>query len=688
MKKTMKKLVALGLAVVLALGIVACGSGDKKDGDDSNTGKPGNSQTSGDAEGKSWEEVLAGMPKELRGTSITVYNWNPISEYPGATALIEQFEQETGIEVVWKAENFDTYLSKLGSMVASGESPDVMRLRSPQTSGLISTQPISVTGFDFSGAEWDQAVSDMYTIGGEVYGVRLKNTLLASPGMLLYNKSLIEKYDLDDPYVLWKRGQWTYDKFVQVMKDFKAEAGADFACSIRDYSELTSIFGVNGPITFDGKQYASQVGDSKFVDATQKVADLMNTDHLLSVWKPDEFEAGKCLFWSGTAVYARRQNAYLSKQKEAGSVNKILEYCKKSFLVILAFVLAAGACLWGYTESKAAQGNTTENSDGVRYVTYDIDDCTLGEAPTYNGVDDGYGYLFGGWYKKEAEKYVPLTDEKPASGEVYAKFVPAYVLGIRCQNFAGTTAETEQAAMRVVSSLDSQNYQRVGFELWKISKNPNGSYVQNEIAAGTIKETTTTYSKMKVYTEDKQNSKDYEPSEIFGPASNYLTAWKINKIPTANFGDIICIRPYWVTMDDAKVYGLTRYAHVEDGYLELINVPINLNNAEAVAAGLLSVDYDETKLELVSSDFYEYGQVFGEMECADKGGIVNCIGNVVDIKNNVNSDNLYINLRFKAKAGVDFSQLDFEVMNEDFVNNEETELSNYNVWKVRTTFLK
>ena len=34
--------------------------------------------------GKSWKEVLAGMPKKLRGTTVTVYNWNPAYEYSGA----------------------------------------------------------------------------------------------------------------------------------------------------------------------------------------------------------------------------------------------------------------------------------------------------------------------------------------------------------------------------------------------------------------------------------------------------------------------------------------------------------------------------------------------------------------------------------------------------------------------------
>ncbi|MEE1314154.1 MAG: extracellular solute-binding protein [Faecalimonas sp.] len=320
MKQRLKKLIALGLAATLAFAIVGCGGSgdDKKTGGSTGNGNKVNQM--GEIEGKSWEEILAEMPNELRGTTITVYNWNPLSEYAGGTAVIEDFTSQTGIEVKWVTEDFKTYLSKLTSMVASGEAPDVVRLRDPQVTGIQSLQPTSAAGYDFTDGAWDQWVSDVYTLNGQNYGVALKNSPINSPGMLLYNKSLIEKYDLDDPYTLWKEGKWTYDKFVEVMKDYMAESGADFACSTRDWSEITSIFGVAGPVSFDGTKYVSELGNADFINATQKVADLQNTDHLLARWKADEFDAGKCLFWSGTAVHARRQNAYLATQKEAGNV--------------------------------------------------------------------------------------------------------------------------------------------------------------------------------------------------------------------------------------------------------------------------------------------------------------------------------------------------------------------------------
>lgn len=319
MKQIFTKILSLMLVGILTFGLIGCGSQEtSKGGKDNST----NNGTSG-GEGSSWEEVLADIPDELRGTKITVCNWNSINEYPGGATAIKEFTELTGIEVEWQVENYATYLSKLASMVASGEVPDVVRMRSPLVSNYISMQPLSTTGFDFSDAAWDQWVMDSYSVDGEAYGVNLANTHLSTPVMMLYNKALITKYDLEDPYTLWKNGQWTYDKFVQIMKDFKAETNADYVCSFYDYSEFSAMWGVEGPVKYDGTTYASNLDDSKFVSTTQTIADLINTDHLLARWKPDEFDQGKILFWTGSAIYARRQNAYFENVKSAGSLQVV-----------------------------------------------------------------------------------------------------------------------------------------------------------------------------------------------------------------------------------------------------------------------------------------------------------------------------------------------------------------------------
>ena len=126
MKTSIKRLLALFLASMMVLTVAGCGAENEEvpvsevtanddffaddvtlieddDNKKENTSKEENNKTEVPKEnsvsGKSADEVLAAMPKKLRGTTITMYNWNPASEYTGAPTVIQDFEKKTGIKV-------------------------------------------------------------------------------------------------------------------------------------------------------------------------------------------------------------------------------------------------------------------------------------------------------------------------------------------------------------------------------------------------------------------------------------------------------------------------------------------------------------------------------------------------------------------------------------------------------------
>lgn len=295
-------------------------------GNGGNSGSAGNSGTnqnsgSNSSKAKTWKQVLAGMPSNLKGTTVKLYNWNSISEYPGAAKAIESFTKSTGIKVQWITENYNTYLSKLTNLVASGDSPDLIRLRNPLPTSLTNVQPLSVSGFDFNDAAWDKYTKESYTIGGKVYGANLANTHLASPLMIIYNKSLISKYDLDDPYTLWKKGKWTYDTFINLCKEFKDESGEDYAFFGFQLEGITSMYGVPGSVKYNGTKYVSIANDANFIKATQIACDLVNTQKIYKdAYDSESLESGKFLMMSGSGVLARRLNAYFQNLKATNSL--------------------------------------------------------------------------------------------------------------------------------------------------------------------------------------------------------------------------------------------------------------------------------------------------------------------------------------------------------------------------------
>lgn len=367
-------------------------------------------------------------------------------------------------------------------------------------------------------------------------------------------------------------------------------------------------------------------------------------------------------------------------------------------------IIAVGICV----PTNAAGKEEIDAGKGIVYVDYSEDYATYSndnKAPEYsNPTKQPYGYVFGGWYSKDGNNYDALDDTKLGANpsNVYAKFVPAYVLSVKCQNKSGTEeGMSGYTAMKIVSSMDSGNYASYGFELSVITLNSDGTIKDKNdwTSEYTLDDVYKKYTVYKIQDGERVPVREnpYTASEVFGEASAYFTAWGVSKIGSDSFSKIISIRPCWDTLDGTRVYGLTKYAHVVDGLLQTdtdgstyryLNVPINLRktaNHDGVAAGVLSIAYDNTKVTFAE---VEGGRFFEEMAWADKADSVKLVGNRATISEDKNADEIYANVRFKVKTNEAYTVLkdySFEVFGEDFSNSGETQFtdSTYNVWDVK-----
>ena len=271
----------------------------------------------------SWKQVLEQMPKDLKGTTIEIYSWNPASEAPGATKVISDFEKASGIKVKWTQGSYENYNTEIAARIAAQKSPDVVRMYLPweETPGQISfLQPLSVSGYDFGDTAWDKDVMNAYSRKGKAYATNMKNTLLNQPGVMMYNKNIISKYDLDDPYSLWKQGKWTYKKFMDICKAYKSETNKS-AWTVLNGQDYMAWLGLTGPIAFDGNSYSSALGDSKVIAAYQATCDLVQAGIIdKTLWNMSAFESGDIPFFSLSIISARRTHPWLTDMKSKGNL--------------------------------------------------------------------------------------------------------------------------------------------------------------------------------------------------------------------------------------------------------------------------------------------------------------------------------------------------------------------------------
>ena len=155
------------------------------------------------------------------------------------------------------------------------------------------------------------------------------------------------------------------------------------------------------------------------------------------------------------------------------------------------------------------------------------------------------GYVFAGWFTDEACT-APVTDE---TTNVYAKYVTADVLSVKGQLKAGTTAESLNTDYRFSTTVDSLNYQNIGFNITVNgnTKSPSSTTVYKKITARSGNEIIA-----------------HDPT-VFSAVSQYFHTYTITGIPQSAFATEIQIAAYWTTLDGTVVTGPARTLTVNMG---------------------------------------------------------------------------------------------------------------------------
>ena len=312
--------------------------------------------------------------------------------------------------------------------------------------------------------------------------------------------------------------------------------------------------------------------------------------------------------------------------------------------LLVALCIMVGACVFvpANSEVQAASSQSTQ----VHYEEMDIAPYRSGDVytapkPTEEGYED---WIFAGWFKEQNEDNAIASTTK--TGTRWAKFVPAEVLSVKCQVADGTEAGQEgNSKMRIVSSIDSKRYNKVGFDIVVEGREKPIHYESASVAKSIVA---------------RNEGVDYNYSpNIFDLKSNYFITVTINNIPSDYFDNGFYIKPYWVTKDNTKVYGIERFARVEDYYLDIVNVPVRLYSDATVTSGTVEVDY-ALKLRKLTTDAavvdaftylgFDTGSLFSQVGVTDNATDKTVICTLPENANATKADGMLVNLRFQKNT--------------------------------------
>ncbi len=164
--------------------------------------------------------------KRFAGTTLTYAVWIDPSKDEGGPVL-KKFEQATGMKVKIRLTSQDNYVQDVTSLIAAGNSPDMLFANGTFPSILSVLQPLDNGKLNLSDPIWDQSILEGSKVGGKSYLVDTVGSVWGSAICIFYNKKQLRDNNITTPEDYYKQGKWTFAAMKKVMSDV-AKLGSDY----------------------------------------------------------------------------------------------------------------------------------------------------------------------------------------------------------------------------------------------------------------------------------------------------------------------------------------------------------------------------------------------------------------------------------------------------------------------------
>lgn len=330
--KNIKRIFAAALCSALVVTI--CGCGDKKQ-TDSGTVSGGNNSTTANVS-QEFLDSLKGMeikiayPDKMRnpGQSPADDEWqmivNKVGKELGVTIREEFFTNKA---------NGGTFITESLSGNNSGNVEVVWFTNAfsgvQKNAWAKLDDAAKEAGVSFN-SEWAfTPTTKACNINGGQYGIQYKTQFVDYPA-IYYNVNIITKDNkLEDPYELYKKGEWTFDKFEEYCRKLtKTDASgaiSTYGCQLPAAAWIQYFVNANGGslgrIDGDGK-WKQTLSDSKTVNAYNYIYKWMYTDKCVYIPSGTWGTSFQNL-WDGTTAMAlgscaAASDSYLKQKDEGG----------------------------------------------------------------------------------------------------------------------------------------------------------------------------------------------------------------------------------------------------------------------------------------------------------------------------------------------------------------------------------
>lgn len=308
-------------------------SSESKKSDNSSKSKKNNTSKKQNTATKTGKTTFAADPyseisSEVKSKGVHVLMWRDY--LPQEKELISGFEKKTGMKIRTTVTTEQEYTTKLISLVSGGDSPDVVQMGSSAFPGMAirAMQALDKETFRLDDSFWYKEYMDPFTINGNYYAVASNGSWNSEDTAYItyYMPKVLKNAGIsEDPWELYKKGQWNWDKQKEIAQKVSKSGKGFIGCAFQTHDLVMYSAGADF-VSYDGKQYKNELesvsGNSLLVKAWQYAATLMN-DGLSGDWELNNFQQGKVGLFN-TITYGMQKDAgFISGPKTSADVRVV-----------------------------------------------------------------------------------------------------------------------------------------------------------------------------------------------------------------------------------------------------------------------------------------------------------------------------------------------------------------------------
>ncbi|MCM1024038.1 MAG: hypothetical protein NC395_08285 [Prevotella sp.] len=234
------------------------------------------------------------------------YDINPSGNGASKKVELELFERKYGGSIKWYETTYENAPNDLSTLILGGEGIDFYASDTRNLpKGIVSGMFQAVDPYiDINDAIWANTKTAMesYRFGDKHF---MFVTNVIANYMVYYNTATLEANGLDDPWDLYKAGNWNWDTFKDMLQQFVDEENDQWGLD-NWYNELALAYSAGVPTvqSVDG-QLVCNLNDATLEKAMNFQYDLYNNGLVLPLeqfnWaiQPAMMGEGRQLFWIG-----------------------------------------------------------------------------------------------------------------------------------------------------------------------------------------------------------------------------------------------------------------------------------------------------------------------------------------------------------------------------------------------------